>query len=121
MKRLYLRTMWLVLATGIVAGASMSAIATPAGEAHCRAVGAAAGRIAVLRDAGRSQDEAVASVAVQGGVSDTAALRSSAALLYARFRRMEPENAEFEFYLDCLDDEGGATPASPGGDKAVPR
>ena len=121
MKQLQKHATWVVLATGIVASTSMPAAATPAGEAHCRAVGAAAGRIAVLRDAGRPQDEAVASVAAQGGISDAVALRSSAALLYARFRRMAPENAEFEFYLDCLDDEAGATPASPGGDKAAPR
>ena len=121
MKQLQKRSMWLMLATGFVASISIPVAATPAGEAHCRAVGATAGRIAVLRDAGRSQDEAVASVAGQGGISDAAALRTSAALLYARFRRMEPENAEFEFYLDCLDDEAGATSASPAANRAAPR
>ena len=110
-----------MLVTGFVASISIPAAATPAGEAHCRAVGAAAGRIAVQRDAGRSQDEAVTSVATQDGISDATALRASAALLYARFRRMEPENAEFEFYLDCLDDEAGATPVSPVGNRTVPR
>lgn len=81
--------------------------AAPANEVYCRASGANASRIATLRDAGRSSDQAVAAVATELGQYDTEALRSAAALLFGRFRLMSPENAAFEFYLDCLDDDVG--------------
>ncbi|MBC7513794.1 MAG: hypothetical protein H7234_05080 [Herminiimonas sp.] len=106
------RAMLLALLGGAATlGAVQPALAAPANEAHCRAVGAAAGRLAALRDAGRPLDDAVTTAAAEGGPVDQAALRTSATLLFARFRRMSPENAEFEFYLDCLDDETGAMPA----------
>lgn len=91
------------------AGTAVASAAAPLGEATCRAVGADAGRIAVLRDAGRSIEEAVASVSDDGSQSTPAARRIAAALLFARFRLMSPENAAFEFYLDCLDDQETVT------------
>lgn len=90
-------------------GAVTPVVAAPANETYCRAVGTAAGKVATLRDAGRSLDDAVSTVVAEGGPIGRAALHASAALLFARFRQMSPENAEFEFYLDCLDDEDGAT------------
>ena len=105
-----------------VAVATLAAVgpaaAVPAAEQHCRAVGTDAGEIARLRDAGRSIDEAVTTVAAKRSQSGSAALRSSAALLFERFRRMSPADAEFEFYLDCLDDADSATPAHPPKDGA---
>ncbi len=98
------------------------AAAAPANEAHCRMVGADAGRLAVLRDAGRPVDASVATVAAGPGRPNPEALREAAALLFARFRLMSPENAEFEFYLDCLDDEAvTAAPAGMHTDTAAPR
>ena len=103
-----------ILLVGVAtSGAMRPARAAPANEAYCRAVGAYAGKLATLRDAGRSINEALASVAAGSSQSQREALRASAALLFARFRLMSPENAEFEFYLDCLDDEAIiATPAA---------
>ena len=102
-------------------GAVGPVAAVPAVEQHCRAVGTDASEIAVLRDAGRSIDEAITTVAAKRSQPNSVALRSSAMLLFERFRRMSPANAEFEFYLDCLDDADSATPAPPSKDGSESR
>lgn len=111
MNTLSARAILLALLAGVTTlGAMQPVSAAPANETHCRAVGASAGRLAALRDTGRPLDDAVTTAAA-GVPTDQTALRASAALLFARFRRMSPENAEFEFYLDCLDDEADTGPA----------
>ncbi|KAF3999996.1 hypothetical protein [Glaciimonas immobilis] len=86
-------------------------------DVACRQTGAQAHAIAAERDQGKSLEEAIAIVrkagakvnananvaAHVGDASDEKPIREMAVLLFRQFRQMSPDDAAFEFYMDCLD------------------
>lgn len=70
----------------------------------CQRVGTLASAIARARDSGLSQAAAITAVQSTARPAESATVVETAKLLYERFKQMSPDDAAFEFMLDCLDD-----------------
>ncbi|MGS0740414.1 hypothetical protein ACVBEF_01000 [Glaciimonas sp. GG7] len=100
--------LFLLLTTGI--GMVGTATADEVKEVSCRRVGAMAQAIAEARDQGKTVEDAIAiataSASAQAQAQDQKTIAEAGRLLFRNFRSMSPPAAAFEFYMDCLDNDG---------------
>jgi hypothetical protein len=92
-----------LLATLLGAGASQ-ALAQTHTDAGCEQEGKRAEKLALARDRGLNEQQAVNAVMKQEPGASRKELAEAAELLFHRFRRMAPEQAAFEFMASCLDE-----------------
>lgn len=70
----------------------------------CDQQGADAEGLALARNRGLNQQEAIAAVMAQNPSTDIKPLMEAAELLFHRFRNMPVEQVAFEFAAACIDD-----------------
>ena len=98
--------LFLLLSAGMNMSIFGAATADEAKEASCRHVGAIAQAIAEARDLGLSMEDTIAAVGPAARIQDRKMVSEAARLLFLQFRRMPPPAAAFEFYMDCIDNDG---------------
>jgi hypothetical protein len=92
-----------LLLAALACGASLAAASAPP-DAACEREGRQAQQLAQARDRGLGERQAIDALLAEDAGADREKLAEAAALLFRRFRRMEPEQARFEFMASCMDE-----------------